>query len=73
VIFSEAKPPETRENFCRPICLQRHLISWRRKQSSANRPLPVGFPVLRENTGKFADFGLEIAEAPLLSEENSIA
>jgi hypothetical protein len=31
------------------------------------------FPVPRENTGKFADFGLEIAKAPLLSEENSIA
>jgi hypothetical protein len=31
------------------------------------------FPVSRENTGKFAEFGLEIAKAPLLSEENSIA
>jgi hypothetical protein len=31
------------------------------------------FPVLRENTGKFADFGLEIAKAPWLSEVNSIA
>jgi hypothetical protein len=31
------------------------------------------FPVSRENTGKFADFGLEIAKAPRLSEENSIA
>jgi hypothetical protein len=31
------------------------------------------FPVPRENTGKFADFGLEIAKAPRLSEENSIA
>jgi hypothetical protein len=31
------------------------------------------FPVPRENTGKFADFGLQIAKAPLLSEENSIA
>jgi hypothetical protein len=31
------------------------------------------FPVQRENTGKFADFGLEIAKAPRLSEENSIA
>jgi hypothetical protein len=29
------------------------------------------FPVSRENTGKFADFGLEIAKAPPLSEENS--
>jgi hypothetical protein len=27
----------------------------------------------RENTGKFAGFGLEIAKAPRLSEENSIA
>jgi hypothetical protein len=27
------------------------------------------FPVPRENTGKFADFGLEIAKAPLLSGE----
>jgi hypothetical protein len=31
------------------------------------------FPVPRENTGKFADFGLEIAKAPRLSEENSTA
>jgi hypothetical protein len=31
------------------------------------------FPVPREFTGKFADFGLEIAKAPRLSEENSIA
>jgi len=31
------------------------------------------FPVSRENTGKFANFGLEIAKAPRLSEENSIA
>jgi hypothetical protein len=31
------------------------------------------FPVPRENTGKFADFGLEIAKAPRLSEGNSIA
>ena len=31
------------------------------------------FPVPRENTGKFADFGLEIAKVPRLSEENSIA
>jgi hypothetical protein len=30
------------------------------------------FPVPRENTGKFADFGLEIAKVPRLSEENSI-
>jgi hypothetical protein len=29
------------------------------------------FPVPRENTGKFADFGLEVAEAPRLSEENA--
>jgi hypothetical protein len=28
---------------------------------------------LRENTGKFAIFGFEIAKAPRLSEENSIA
>ena len=31
------------------------------------------FPVPGENTGKFVDFGLEIAKAPRLSEENSIA
>ncbi len=31
------------------------------------------FPVTRENTGKFAIFGFEIAKAPQLSEENSIA
>jgi len=31
------------------------------------------FPVTWENTGKFAIFGFEIAEAPWLSEENSIA
>jgi hypothetical protein len=31
------------------------------------------FPVPREKTGKFADFGLEIAEASRLSEENSSA
>jgi hypothetical protein len=31
------------------------------------------FPVPRENTGKFADFGLEITKPPRLSEENSIA
>jgi len=31
------------------------------------------FPVTRENTGKFAIFGFEIAKAPRLSEENSIA
>jgi hypothetical protein len=31
------------------------------------------FPVQRENTGKFADFGLEIAKEPRLSEENSIS
>jgi hypothetical protein len=31
------------------------------------------FPVSQENTGKFANFGLEIAKAPRLSEENSIA
>ena len=31
------------------------------------------FPVPRENTGKFADFGLEIGKAPRLSEENSVA
>jgi hypothetical protein len=31
------------------------------------------FPVPRENTGKFTDFGLEIAKAPRLSEEDSIA
>jgi hypothetical protein len=31
------------------------------------------FPVPRENTGKFADFGLEMAKAPRLPEENSIA
>ena len=31
------------------------------------------FPVTRENTGKFAIFGFEIAKAPWLSEENSIA
>jgi len=30
------------------------------------------FPVSRENTGKFANLGLEIAKAPRLSEENSI-
>jgi hypothetical protein len=30
------------------------------------------FPVPRENTAKFADFGLEIAKVPQLSEENSI-
>jgi hypothetical protein len=29
------------------------------------------FPVPRENTGKFVDFGLEVAEAPRLSEENA--
>ena len=53
--------------------LQKCQTSWRRKQSSANRSPPVGFPVPRENTGKFADFGLEIAKAPRLSEGNSIA
>src|SRR6476646_150696 len=31
------------------------------------------FPVPRENAGKFAYFGLEIAKVPGLSEENSIA
>jgi hypothetical protein len=31
------------------------------------------FPVTRENTGKLAIFGFEIAKAPQLSEENSIA
>jgi len=46
---------------------------WRRKQSSANRSPPVGSLFHGENTGKFAHFGLEIAKAPLLSEENSIA
>jgi hypothetical protein len=46
---------------------------WRRKQSSANRSPPVGSLFHGENTGKFGDFGLEIAKAPLLSEENSIA
>jgi hypothetical protein len=30
------------------------------------------FPVFRENTGKFDDFGLEVAKVPRLSEENSI-
>jgi hypothetical protein len=30
------------------------------------------FPVLRENTGKFADFRFEMAEAPRLSGVNSI-
>jgi hypothetical protein len=35
---------------------------WRWKQSSANRSPPVSFPVPRENTGKFANFGLEIAK-----------
>jgi hypothetical protein len=31
------------------------------------------FPVTWENTGKFAIFGFEIAKAPWLSVENSIA
>ena len=31
------------------------------------------FPVPGENTGKFADFELELAKAPRLSDENSIA
>jgi hypothetical protein len=31
------------------------------------------FPVTRENTGKFAIFSFEIARAPRLSEENSVA
>jgi hypothetical protein len=48
-------------------------MEWRRKQSSANRSPPVGSLFHGENTGKFGDFGLEIAKAPLLSEENSIA
>ena len=30
------------------------------------------FPVTRENTGKFAIFGFEIAKPPRLSKENSI-
>jgi hypothetical protein len=30
------------------------------------------FPVPRENTGKFAHFGLKIAEAPRLSAGNTI-
>jgi hypothetical protein len=47
--------------------------SWRRKQSLANRSPPVGSLFHGENTGKFADFGLEIAKAPRLLEENSIA
>jgi hypothetical protein len=32
----------------------------------------VAFPVPGENTGKFADFGLKIAEAPQLSAGNTI-
>jgi hypothetical protein len=28
-------------------------------------------PVPRENTGKFVDFGLEVAETPRLSEKNA--
>ena len=31
------------------------------------------FPVTRENTGKFAIFGFEMAKATRLSDENSIA
>jgi hypothetical protein len=64
--------------YCAPIpeskiVRQKQQTSWRRKQSSANRSPPCWFPVSRENTGKFADFWLEIAKAPPLSEENSIA
>jgi hypothetical protein len=39
-------------------------------QRTGLRPL---VPCSRENTGKFADFGLESAKVPRLSEENSIA
>ena len=41
----------------------RYKKYWRRKQSSANWSPPGGFPVPREISGKFADFGLEIAKA----------
>jgi hypothetical protein len=46
----------------------------RTEEAVISEPVSVRwFPVPRENTGKFADFGLEIAKAPRLSEENSIA
>jgi hypothetical protein len=35
--------------------------------------LRLAFPVSRENTGKFFDFGLTIDEAPRLSAGNTIA
>jgi hypothetical protein len=40
---------------------------------AANRSPVLQFPDHRENTGKFADFGLEIAKPPRLSQENSMA
>jgi hypothetical protein len=44
------------------------------EEAVISEPVSVrGFPVPRENTGKFADFGLEIAKVPRFSEENSIA
>ena len=59
-------------NFLPDICGR-----WRTElaeEAVISEPVSVHwFPVPRENTGKFADFGLEIAKAPRLSEENSIA
>ena len=52
--------------------LQKHMTTWRWRQSSANPSLSACFPVPREDTGKFAAFGLEMTKAPRLSGGNSI-
>ena len=50
------------------------VVNQMAEEAVISEPVSVRwFPVPRENTGKFADFGLEIAKAPRLSEENSIA
>ena len=51
-------------------CLQPKVLA---EETVISEPVSARwFPVPRENTGKFADFGLEIAKVPRLSEENSI-
>ena len=71
-----AKPRNVRRNSyqskCKNMIYIRHLV--RGGGGSHRRTCLNGdFPVKRENTGKFAYFALEMAEAPRLSGGNSIA
>jgi hypothetical protein len=63
--------PDSQSKFS---CFIRGLPAGLAEEAVISEPVSTRwFPVQRENTGKFADFGLEIAKAPRLSEENSIA